>query len=62
MWQWAEQWGYGQMDIVLADRRDGKPVRKICVQAHDGRELSLQDLTWVDPDGERVSAFRTAAE
>jgi DNA-binding HxlR family transcriptional regulator len=62
MRQWAEQWGYGQMDIVLADRRDGKPVRKICVQAHDGRELSLQDLTWVDPDGERVSAFRTAAE
>ena len=62
MRQWAEQWGYGQMDIVLADRRDGKPVRKICVQAHDGRELSLQDLTWVDPDGERVTAFRTAAE
>ena len=36
------------MQVVLADRRDGKPVRKICVQAHDGRELKLGDLTWID--------------
>jgi DNA-binding MarR family transcriptional regulator len=62
MRQWGEEWGYGKMEIVLADKRDGKPVRKICVQAHDGRELSLHDLTWVDADGEPVSAFRTAAE
>jgi len=60
--QWGEEWGYGHMDIVLADRRDNKPVRKISVQAHDGRALSLHDLTWVDRDGERISAFRTAAE
>jgi DNA-binding HxlR family transcriptional regulator len=56
--QWGEEWGYGKMDIVLADRRDGRPVRKMCVQAHDGRELKLGDLTWV----ERAGAFRTAAE
>ena len=62
MRQWGDEWGYGKMDIVLADRRDGKPVRKICVLAHDGRELSLHDLTWVDREGERVSSFRTAAE
>ena len=59
--QWGDQWGYGKMQIVLADRRDNRPVRKICVQAHDGRELALHDLTWIDRDGERVS-FRTAAE
>jgi DNA-binding HxlR family transcriptional regulator len=59
--QWGEEWGYGKMQIVLADRRDGKPVRKICVQAHDGRELKLGDLTWVDRDG-GGSEFRTAAE
>ena len=53
------QWGYGSMDIVLADRRDGRPVRKMCVQAHDGRELSLGDLTWVEREREAV---RTAAE
>ena len=46
--QWGEQWGYGSMQVVLADRSDGQPVRKICVQAHDGRELTLSDLTWVD--------------
>ena len=40
------------MQVVLADRRDGKPVRKICVQAHDGRELELSDLTWIDRDGD----------
>ena len=28
--------------------RDGKPVRRICVQADDGRELKLGDMMWVD--------------
>lgn len=59
--QWGEQWGYGDMKIVLADRRDGRPVRKICVQGHDGRELRLHDLTWIDGEGERLS-LQTAAE
>lgn len=58
--QWAEEWGYGKMDIVLADRRDLMPVRKMSVQAHDGRELALGDLTWIE-SGERAS-FKTAAE
>src|SRR3954467_2228262 len=43
--QWGEEWGYGSMRVQQADRRDGRPVRKICVQAHDGRDLSLADLT-----------------
>jgi len=59
--QWGEEWGYGSMRVVLADRRDGKPVRKICVQAHDGRELQLRELTWVDRDG-ALTALKTAAE
>ncbi|HEX5258342.1 MAG TPA: helix-turn-helix domain-containing protein [Sphingomicrobium sp.] len=59
--QWGEEWGYGKMDIVLADRRDGRPVRKMCVQAHDGRELNLGDLTWVERD-RAAAAFKTAAE
>ena len=58
--QWGEEWGYGNMNVVLADRRDGKPVRKICVLSHDGRELKLGDLTWVER--EAASALRTAAE
>ena len=54
--QWGEEWGYGSMRIVLADRRDRKPVRKICVMSHDGRELSLQDLTWIDRDESGLAA------
>jgi DNA-binding HxlR family transcriptional regulator len=60
MRQWGEEWGYGHMDIVLADRRDGKPVKKICVLSHDGRELKLQDLMWVDREG--AAAITAAAE
>ena len=63
--QWGEEWGYGKVQVVLADRRDGKPVRKIGVLAHDGRQLTLDDLMWVRQDGKRVSiqsALQTAAE
>lgn len=58
--QWGEQWGYGRMKIVLADSRDHKPVRKICVLSHDGRELSLKDLTWTERESGRL--LQTAAE
>ena len=62
--QWGEEWGHGKQSVVLADRRDGKPVRKICVQAHDGRELRLADLMWINREGipTPVTAVRTAAE
>ena len=46
--QWGEDWGHGCQEIFLADKRDGKPVRRICVQAHDGRELGLGDMMWVN--------------
>jgi DNA-binding HxlR family transcriptional regulator len=46
--QWGEDWGHGCQEIFLADKRDGQPVRRICVQAHDGRELKLGDMMWVD--------------
>jgi DNA-binding HxlR family transcriptional regulator len=59
--QWGEEWGHGSADVVLADRRDGRPVRRMCVQAHDGRPLALGDLTWVYSDGERVE-IKQAAE
>ena len=52
--QWGEQWGHGTQQAVLVDRRDMKPVRRICVQGHDGRELVLGDLTWVKPGEETV--------
>src|SRR5687768_16691617 len=46
--QWGEDWGHGCQELFLADRRDGMPVRRICVQAHDGRELKLGDMMWVN--------------
>ena len=57
--QWGEQWGYGRMRVVLADARDRKPVRKICVLSHDGRELTLEELTWIERE---AGLLRTAAE
>jgi DNA-binding HxlR family transcriptional regulator len=46
--QWGEQWGHGSQDIVLADRRNGRPIRRIIIQAQDGRELNLSDLMWIE--------------
>ena len=59
MRQWGERWGHGSPGVVLADRRDLKPVRKMCVQAHDGRELGIDELTWIESVGADV---RQAAE
>lgn len=63
--QWGEEWGYGKMRVVLADTRDRKPVRKICVHGHDGRELSLAELTWIEREAAAAPAkpkLKTAAE
>lgn len=60
--QWGDEWGYGRMKVVLADRRDRKPVRKMCVQAHDGRPLDLHDLTWIEREEAGLSSVRQAAE
>ena len=57
--QWGEDWGYGSLRVVLADKRDRKPVRKMCVQAQDGRALSLSELTWIERE---QPALQTAAE
>jgi DNA-binding HxlR family transcriptional regulator len=59
--QWGEKWGHGSSDVTLADIRDGRPIRKICVQAHDGREVALGDLKWIDGDGVSTG-LRVAAE
>ena len=45
--QWGEDWGHGTQELMLADQRDGLPVRPIRVLAQDGRPLGLHDLTWI---------------
>jgi DNA-binding HxlR family transcriptional regulator len=45
--QWSEEWGHGPADVVLVDKKFGRPVRKICVLAEDGRTLTSPDeLIW----------------
>jgi hypothetical protein len=64
--QWGEQWGAGPAPVVLADRLHGRPIRKICVQAEDGRELDLKDLVWlaredaVEIDGDSIEFDQVA--
>jgi DNA-binding HxlR family transcriptional regulator len=60
--QWGEDWGYGKMKVVLADARDRRPVRRICVQAQDGRPLKLSELTWIDREDAGLPPLQTAAE
>jgi len=48
--QWGEDWGHGEASILLADRRDRRPIRRIKVLAEDGREVGLGDLTWLRRD------------
>ncbi|HUE79875.1 MAG TPA: helix-turn-helix domain-containing protein [Sphingomicrobium sp.] len=45
--QWGEEWGCGTAPVVLADRLSGRPIRRICVLAEDGREVGLSDLVWL---------------
>lgn len=58
--QWGEDWGYGRMEIVLADMRDRRPIRRIKVLAEDGRELKLADLTWLSRDEVEEKADKAA--
>jgi hypothetical protein len=36
---------------VLVDKAEEKPIRRIAVQAENGRELKLPELMWVARDG-----------
>jgi DNA-binding HxlR family transcriptional regulator len=45
--QWGEDWGTGPADIILVDKQNRRPVRKVCVQSEDGRRLTHEDLIWV---------------
>ena len=58
--QWGEDWGYGELEVVLADTRDRKPVRRIKVYADDGRELGFGEMTWISRDEVGGKAGKTA--
>ena len=48
--QWGATWGHGEVEVALCDKIDRKPIRRICVQSHDGRSLELADLVWIRSD------------
>lgn len=57
--QWGQDWGHGNKDIVLADKRDGVPIKRIRVHSADGRELKLGDVMWIDRStGEPLRSLR----
>jgi DNA-binding HxlR family transcriptional regulator len=58
--QWGEDWGYGEMEIVLADSKTRRPVKRLRVLAADGRELALGDMTWISRDELRSEAEEAA--
>jgi DNA-binding HxlR family transcriptional regulator len=45
--QWGEDWGHGEGCVVLADKRDGRPISRIAIRAADGRPLSRDELMWI---------------
>lgn len=53
--QWALDAGLGKEGHpTLADRRDGQPVARMSIRAHDGRPLEFEELMWVDADGNEL--------
>jgi DNA-binding HxlR family transcriptional regulator len=58
--QWGEDWGLGEMQIVLADIRNRRPIRRIRVFADDGREVKLGELTWLSRDEIKGKSGRAA--
>lgn len=54
--QWAVDAGLGKPGRpTLVDRRDRRPVARMSLQSHDGRELSMAELAWIDPDGNELA-------
>jgi DNA-binding HxlR family transcriptional regulator len=58
--QWGEDWGLGEKQIVLADLRNRRPIRRITVFAEDGREVKLGDLIWLCREDIEGQADRAA--
>ena len=55
--QWGEEWGGTPADVVLVDKKRGRPVQKICVHAEDGRVLKdPDDLIWASRAGTEATS------
>ncbi|RST29637.1 transcriptional regulator [Sphingomonas ginkgonis] len=50
--QWGEEWGNGGCHLI--ERRNGKPIQRLRVRGDDGRELGIEDIVWIEDDGEMI--------
>lgn len=46
--QWGLDWGCGDPNWVLCDKRDRKPIERLKTRSHDGRAIDREDLVWID--------------
>ncbi|MDX3909143.1 MAG: helix-turn-helix domain-containing protein [Sphingobium sp.] len=54
--QWGEKWECCvEGGPALHDKRDGLPIQKMKIFAHDGRELTADDLIWALPERQLAS-------
>lgn len=51
--QWGDEWIYGKGNepIVLVDVENQEPIKKLTVEAADGRDLTLHDITFLAGSG-----------
>ncbi len=57
--QWGDRWiNPDSAPLTMIDRRDGKPIRPLRIQAADGRPLTLHDLALAPGPG-ATEATRT---
>jgi DNA-binding HxlR family transcriptional regulator len=62
--QWGEAFFFepDEAHVVLVDRRNGQPVRKLELRAQDGRTLKPEDTVVRPPDAPRRRAGRRKAD
>lgn len=62
--QWGDKWifGEGKAPLVVIDREERKPIQSMSVQAADGRELTLRDVTFTAGPGANENTRQIAAD
>lgn len=58
--QWGEDWGCPRAGSIIADARDRRPIRRLRIEAEDGRPLGIDDLVWVPVPGRATKGDEAA--
>ena len=62
--QWGDKWimGNGNEPLVIIDSKNREPIKEIAVEASDGRNLSLREITFVAGPGANDNTKKLADE